>query len=462
MRILNLFKRNPIIFTLACAAVVAVVVISEVTHWRSVSTLAKLAEIGSARSNVQILAQSMLDAETGQRGYLLTNRKEYLQPYDKALKKINESLQFLHQYYGRDPQSTEVLGKLRAVVEAKLSELSETMRLHDEGKYDAATQLMLSDIGKEKMESVRQLTNALVERETANVADGGRDLYNTLWLSRIGVVLLSASGLFALLMYLRQSHALDKQREEQQRLVQAERDRLEQEVTQRTLELTELAAHLQTAREDERHRLARNLHDELGALLTSAKLDAARLRSRLPASPPEGLERLNHLVETLNSSIALGRRIIEDLRPSTLSNLGLIATLEILAREYGKTSGITVHCTLEPVKLPPAAELVVYRLVQEAITNITKYARAKQVWIGLAPRNGEAQITVRDDGVGFDVTALPRSAYGLLGMRYRVEASGGSLKITSAPGQGTLIQVTLPESSAPPVARTPPAATAAP
>ena len=82
------------------------------------------------------------------------------------------------------------------------------------------------------------------------------------------------------------------------------------------------------------------LDNPIGALLTSAKLDAARVRSRLTGSAPEALERLEHLVQTLNSSIALGRRIVEDLRPSTLSNLGLVATLEILAREFGNQSGI--------------------------------------------------------------------------------------------------------------------------
>jgi len=146
----------------------------------------------------------------------------------------------------------------------------------------------------------------------------------------------------------------------------------------------------------------------------------------------------------LNSSIALGRRIVEDLRPSTLSNLGLVATLEILAREFGNQSGIGVECALEPVDLAASAELVVYRVVQEAITNISKYAGASRVWLGMNPVDGQAEVTVRDDGVGFDTTLATRSAYGLLGMRFRVEAEGGSLDVVSAPGQGCLIRIQLP------------------
>ena len=227
-------------------------------------------------------------------------------------------------------------------------------------------------------------------------------------------------GLLAVVMYRRQGVLLKKQEQELRRLVQLERDRLETEVVARMVQLTELAKHLQSAREDERHRLARDLHDDLGGLLTSAKLDAARIRSRLANKAPEALDLLAHLVETLNSGIALGRRIIEDLRPSALSNLGLVATLEILAREFAEHSGIEVHCTLEPVALKASADLVVYRLVQEAITNITKYARASHVWLSLALQDGVVEVSVRDNGLGFDTSLQPDSSYGLVGMRYQI------------------------------------------
>ena len=197
--------------------------------------------------------------------------------------------------------------------------------------------------------------------------------------------------------------------------------------------------------QDKRIMAARDLHDELGSLLTSAKLDAARIRSRLAAGQaPEALERLAHLVSTLDSVIALKRRITEDLRPSALSHLGLVATLEILAREFGERSGVAVHCDLHPVALAPSCELTAYRLAQEAVNNLSKYAGAKNVWLSLAPQGHQAQISVRDDGTGFDTRTLDASANGLVGMRYRVEAEGGTLSVVSAPGQGTLIRALLP------------------
>lgn len=445
MSVYKVLKRNPVVFPLACLAVLAMVAVSELSYWRSAGKIETLTEVGAARTAVQDLAQSILDAEASQRGYLVTHRDEYLRPYERALQQIDHSFKFLDQYYQKDANSTAVLARLHTVVDGKVSELAETMRLQREGKNDAAMELLLSDIGREKMEAVRQLTQELFERESANVAVGREEVNQTLWLGRVGVLVLSMLGLLSLFMYLRQTSALEAEREEQQRLVQRERDRLEEEVMQRTAQLVELTDHLQTAREDERHRLARNLHDELGALLTSAKLDAARIRSRLAGASPEALDRLNHLVETLNGSIALGRRIIEDLRPSTLSNLGLVPTLEILGRDFATHSGVQVHSELEAVKLPADAQLVVYRLVQEAITNITKHAQAKQVWITLKAEDGQARVSVRDDGAGFDPARQPRSAFGLIGMRYRVAAEGGSFHLTSAPGEGTCIEATLPE-----------------
>ncbi|WP_338415060.1 sensor histidine kinase [uncultured Sphaerotilus sp.] len=264
------------------------------------------------------------------------------------------------------------------------------------------------------------------------------------WLGATAVL----AGLLALVLYARlralQRTVLREQARQLEQAREQERAQLDALVRQRTLQLTELTHHLQTAREDERSRLARNLHDDLGALLTSAKLDAARIRPRLAGAPPEALERLAHLVEMLNGAIALGRRIIEDLRPSTLTNLGLAATLEILAREFAERSGVEVHCALAHIPLPAASELVVYRLVQEAVTNISKYAGARHVWLDMAQRGEQVEVLVRDDGVGFDPAAKRGSAYGLVGMRYRVEAVHGTLEVLSAPGQGTVLRVRLP------------------
>ena len=441
MDVLKVVTRRPIVFPLAVVAAVAMVLISEAGYWRSVRTLNEITVTSSVRSGIQGLRQGILAAQAAQRSYLLTERPDHLAAYKKALQDVAASFDVLQQRYNPKPEHAAVLSQLRSVTNDLLSQLAKTIQQHE-----LEQRIVLEDSDDVQIESIRALSSSLLEVEINNASASQNDIYQTLMLSRLGVALLSAISLLALVMYLRQSFALERQQQEVQRIVQTERDRLEQEVRQRTAQLTELTQHLQTAREDERNRLARNLHDDLGALLTSAKLDAARIRSRLLAagSAPEALDLLAHLVTTLNSGIALGRRIIEDLRPSALGTLGLVATLEILIDEYAQNAGVQVHRVLAPVALDADAELMVYRLVQEALTNISKHAKARQVWVSLGERQGQVEVSVRDDGAGFDPLAQTSSAYGLVGMRFRVEAEGGSLTVDSKRGQGTLIQVRLP------------------
>ena len=446
MSFLSRFRGNVIAFPLAALAALAMLAISEASYQDATSSLDRLGERATARGKLNDLVKTLLDAETGQRGYLLTERREYLRPYEQAQKESRDLIAWLTAYYAKDPKTAPTMLEVAKETEAKLSELSTTIDLHDRGVENGWRELMLSDIGREKMEHVRTLGEKLIDHETAQVQIGRRSVYETLWLNRIGVSAMAALSLLALFMYLRQTATLDRALADEAERMAGERDRLEQEVAARTAQLKELAQHLQTIREDERSRLARELHDELGALLTAAKLDVARLKSRLGATASaDAAERLAHLNEALNGGIALKRRIIEDLRPSSLSNLGLVAALEILIREFGQRSEVAVSHELEHVDLSSAAQLTVYRLVQEALTNIAKYAKATEIKVTLASVDDEhVRIGVRDNGIGFDSTLQRAATHGLIGMRYRVEAEGGTMRLESSPGKGTLIEAILP------------------
>lgn len=427
---------------LAALGLALLVGVSELGHWRSTAALAQLQATEAARGQVERLLRRMIDAETGQRGYLLTGNHDYLDPYRQAADDVIDALAALRSYYDGHPAALPVLDELETMALRKLSELDTTMRLYDEGKEDVWRNLLMTGIGKEQMEALRRAADRLLTLERGKVDAGRRDLLSTLDGSRIGVAVLAAALLAGLALYLRQAAALAAQRAALQQAVQAERDQLELLVRHRTAELTELAQHLQTAREDERQRLARELHDELGALLTAAKLDSARLKSRL--ADADALERLAHLSGTLDAGIALKRRIIEDLRPSSLEHLGLAPALDILAREFGAASGLAVETELAPLELAPAVQLTAYRLVQEALTNVAKHAQARQVHVRLAAAEGGAQLVVEDDGRGFDPAQARRSAHGLVGMRHRVTADGGRLQLSSEPGRGTRIEAWLP------------------
>ncbi|RYF63631.1 MAG: histidine kinase, partial [Comamonadaceae bacterium] len=177
--------------------------------------------------------------------------------------------------------------------------------------------------------------------------------------------------------------------------------------------------------------------------LTAAKLDVARLKSRL-ADSPDAIERLQHLTELLNSGIALKRRIIEDLRPSSLSNLGLVASLEILGREFAERAGMQIEMALESVTLDESRQLTVYRMVQESLTNIGKYAEATEATIVLKNYETHVVVEVTDNGKGFDTGTIPPATHGLAGMRHRVEAASGKLELTSVPGAGTRVAAMVP------------------
>ena len=447
---LQVVKSSRFVGPLAVAAAVAMVVISEGAYWQSVQAMDNLVAIGDARGDILRMQQSVLAAEAGQRNFLRNHRPTDLALHDAAVKDIGDALQRLDRYGTTNAHTQAGIADLNTLLNAQRTAWARAIDLDGTEATQNPTTTPTTTLAPPTLTALA-LLEAIQAHGTqllaaqAHAAQASRQtLHDKLRGRRVGMALLTALCLLALGLFLRRTQELKQQEQRLTDSVQAERDRLEIEVAQRTAQLTELARHLQTAREDERNRLARNLHDELGSLLTSAKLDAARIRSRLAGKAPEALERLGHLVQTLNQSIALGRSIIEDLRPSTLDNLGLVPTLDILAREFAAQSGIAVECALSPVPLNPGAELMVYRLVQEAITNISKYAHARHVWIGLDTRNGRVEVSVRDDGVGFDTAAPAKSAFGLLGMRFRVEAEGGQLTLVSAPGQGTKVWVTLP------------------
>lgn len=438
-------RSSPFAFPLAAAFAIAMLLVSEVSYRQSRQAFDDLNASSSTRARVQRLLIQMVDAETGQRGYLLTGRREYLEPYRNAVEGMSELLSKVRNDYADEPEQSAMFAALSERIAGKLSEMTETIRLYDEGRTEAWESLLLSNIGQDAMDAARSLAEQLIAREANQVVALRARVADSLMINRVGVGLVTLLALVALFLYLRQARLLERQRHDQARAIQNERDRLEVQVTDRTAQLTELARHLQTVREDERHRLARELHDELGALLTTAKLDVARIKARVAAAMPEAAERLQHLSDTLNTGIALKRRIIEDLRPSSLTNLGLTASLEILLREYRERTGLQVESRLDAVRLAPDAELTVYRLVQEALTNVAKYAKARRLEVSLSAQGTQAEISVRDDGVGFDPRSPKTAAHGLLGMRYRVESEGGQFSLQAAPGRGTCVSARLPQ-----------------
>lgn len=440
------FSIPGLVLSLPAAGLAAALLIgiNETGYRRSHHALQEIAQAQNVRTTVGRLMQQVLDAETGQRGYLLTGEARYLEPYDKAVAGIDRTMDDLERLYGTTPEHTATLQDLNRELTQKLAEIDFSVTLRKEGNEDAWRFVLLTDIGREHMEAIRAQTGKLMAETHDAVEAGQAQVVRALQWSRLGIAGVALAGLLAFSMYLRQTTALKAADRRQKDVLEQERNGLELQVRERTATLTELATHLQQVREEERAHLARELHDELGSLLTAAKLDVARIKSRVGTDSPDLNERMLHLTETLNSGIALKRRIIEDLRPSSLSNLGLKAALEILTRESGDQLGFAISADLEEVSLDETAELTAYRLVQEAFTNIGKHADAGHVSLTVRAIPGFVRVEVRDDGRGFAVGAPAPATHGLAGMRHRVEAAGGQLTIGSEPGKGTVVSALLP------------------
>lgn len=445
-------SRTTLNLWLATLAAVFLIAINETGYQQSSVALDNIAVAARTRASLNRVLQLTLDAETGSRGYLLTGDPRYLEPYNAAVAEIGQQLDSLRGNYLPSSEEAQTLTQLTRNVQRKLAEMDLSVVLRKQGNDDAWKFVLMTDKGKEHMDAIRIEATKLIESATARVNVSQEQVRRSQDVSRVGIALVTLIALVAFYLYLRQTTALKEAGERQQEILEAERDLLERQVRERTGTLAELATHLQNVREEERAHLARELHDELGALLTAAKLDVARLKSRLGPQPsPEIAQRLQHLTEALNSGIALKRRIIEDLRPSSLSNLGLNASLEILAREFSERSGLEVTTNLEPVNLDESRQLTVYRLVQESLTNVGKYAEARQVEVSVRNYRGHVEVDVKDDGKGFDPSRMKPSTHGLAGMRHRVEAAGGKLTVASTPGRGTRIAAVMPASPPTPV-----------
>ncbi|MDB5931253.1 MAG: multi-sensor signal transduction histidine kinase [Polaromonas sp.] len=431
---------------LAMLAAAFLIFINEVSFRQSTQAVANMEQAEQTRSAISQLVRQILDAETGQRGYLLTGDIRYLEPYKAAVGDITQNLNILRGLFTSQPELLSDFDALSRHVSRKMAEMDLSVRMRKDGNEDGWKFVLTTDVGKEQMEAIREQSGKLAASSVLKMQQGQAEIKTALQLSRIGIAATALVGLVAFYMYLMQTKALLASGQREQESLERERDLLEKQVRERTASLAELATHLQNVREEERGHLARELHDELGALLTAAKLDVARIKSRLAGNMPEASERLEHLTSTLNTGIALKRRIVEDLRPSSLSHLGLVASLEILGREFAERSGLSIDTDLETVELGGSAQLTVYRLVQESLTNIAKYANATQVEISLHNFDSFITVDVSDNGKGFKLENIGPGSHGLAGMRHRVEAAGGKLTVSSTEGSGTQVGAVLPRS----------------
>ncbi len=211
-------------------------------------------------------------------------------------------------------------------------------------------------------------------------------------------------------------------------------------------EMRRLSQHIQEAREDEQMRIARELHDRLGQSLTMLKIGIARLTTRLKTARADVRELGAELLVDIDSTIRAMREISQHIRPPMLDDLGIAAALGWAARRFTDRTGVSCKVSGQVEHVPAEVGRALYAIATEALTNVARHADATAVSIDVRRRNGDFVVTVRDDGKGFDVQADDATkALGLVGMRERAAAEGGTLRIQSAPGAGTTVEATIPD-----------------
>jgi signal transduction histidine kinase len=238
-----------------------------------------------------------------------------------------------------------------------------------------------------------------------------------------------------------------RRREERRLLMAGERTRLQTLVEERTAQLSDLSNHLQDVREEEKSKLARDIHDELGGILVSAKMDVAWVQERLRPEQAEYATRLARAQSVLDDGVDIKRRIIEELRPTLLDNLGLSAALDWQIHEICDRAGLEcmIEMPADDSMIPPGTAIALYRIVQEALTNIVKYARAKTVSLDLMVADGSITLVVGDDGIGIADSAQDNLlSHGITGMRQRVSALRGEFSIRRGTNGGTQIELNVP------------------
>ena len=387
------------------------------------------------------------EAESGQRGYLLTGDPSYLKPYRAALPKIDRTFARLRELINANGTAVmmEHAGQLNVLIGKKLNELESTLALNDRSGRQAAFQLIDTGLGQRLMDEIRAQAQSILDELHDSSQRGGARWAQDIEFGRVGMLTMTAFTIALLFVVWALARREISSREAKRRMLVEEQRRLEQEVTARTEELSELSTYLQTVREEEKSRLARDIHDELGGILVGAKMDVAWAAQRCKTVLPEAAEKLTRALTILDEGVEMKRRIIEELRPTLLDNLGISSALDWQVRQACERAGLNCELNLADIELPPEVSIALYRIVQEALTNIVKYASARTVDVELLGDEDGVSLIVHDDGAGLPTgVESSRLSHGIVGMRQRVRALNGTFKIGSRPGSGTTIEVFIP------------------
>lgn len=383
--------------------------------------------------NLTDLINAAYRAESAQRGYLLTGFEEYLEPYAESTRVARDRIDAVTEHF--DHLGPEAAGELQVIQQrlaGKLAEMDTTVEMRRTGRLPNALSIVNSDVGLSYMREIQASFDRLRENQQQQVDVAIQEWHEALRANTLINILMTAFTLLVVLL----AGVLASREIGRRTYLTTE---LERQVRERTVELQELSEQLMRVSELEKSSLSRELHDELGSLLAAMKMDLANLKRRLKPDA-DLLVPWKRLEATIDAGIDMKRRVIENLRPTLLDNLGLVAALRWQAEEACGSAGIALEIDAPDEEVPLSADagIAIFRAVQETFTNMLKHAKATRARMYIRNGPNGLMVQINDNGVGIASDAIDRNgAHGLQQMRFRMRAIGGEVTTVVSPDGGT-------------------------
>ncbi len=407
-----------------------------------------LSQTSRVGDRLQYLNVLVMDAESSTRGYFISGSEAYLGPSKTASKELEKEFKELEGLLADSPSQLKNLAQLRSLVKRKMSLTHQAIDVYRQGGLSDIVKIATTGDARAAMDEIRLLVVIMVREQNELLAARSATFYQEYQKAVLFGIGINAIAIFVLALFYRLIRKSFARRVGTERALQEANENLESTVSRRTEQLSVLSRHLINISEEEKAKLARELHDELGANLTAISMHLATVTEGVK-DQHELTQVLKRARATVLDTVELKRRIVENLRPSLLDNLGLSAAIRSYCDEFTAISAIEceaeIHDEVDAAKA--TVSIALFRIVQESLTNIIKYAHAKKVIVRLKRVPSGLSLQIIDDGIGIDTTALVKPmSHGLLGMRERALLLGGTLTIRhGANDTGTCIEAFIPQ-----------------
>jgi signal transduction histidine kinase len=448
--------RLPLYKTILCATCVLILIANGISLFQNLQSLrganAQIAQTARVADRLQYVNLLVMDAESSLRGYFLSGADIYLGPSKTASGELEKEFNELTTLLAGSESQLKNLAQLHVLVRRKISNMNQALDVYKQGGLTDIVKIARLSDERAALDEIRLQVVIMTQEQNETLAIRSAQFYSEYQKALILGVGINAIAIIVLIMFYRLVRSSLSKREEVEQALKIANESLESTVEIRTEQLSVLSRHLISVSEEEKIRLSRELHDEMGANLTAISMDLAAVTRHLLTSEPTLAAQLQRAKVALIEAINLKRRIIENLRPSLLDNLGLNAAIESYCEDFSRMSEVRCSVDIDADidgdidNDESTLAIALFRIVQESLTNIMKYAKANTASVTLKRDANGLVLRIIDDGIGIskESEAKPMS-HGLLGMRERALLLGGTFTIRRGRNdKGTCVEACIP------------------